>query len=130
MTSDTLGTGVTGLSLDLLAERIDHEREMRETREDAAAEALRTATAALERRLEGMNEFRAALSEQSRSYVTTVVFDTKVDALGSRITLVERAAERASGAISTWRFLAGGSGILGIIALALALLHTVNPNVP
>jgi hypothetical protein len=118
-----LGTGVTGLTLDLLAERIEHEQEIRETREAAAAEALQTATGALERRLEGMNEFRAQLTAQGATFVSSAVFDTKFDALSGRISLLERAAERTAGAIATWRFLAGGGGVLGLVSIALWLVH-------
>lgn len=127
-TSTPLGQGVTGLTLDMLAERIDHERDMRETREHAAAEALRTATTALEKRLEGMNEFRAALSEQNRNYVTVTVFDSRTESADKRLTILERAAERTTGAISTWRFLAGGGGILGLVSIALWIVQSTGPR--
>lgn len=128
-TSTPLGTGVTGLTLDMLAERIDHEREMRETREVAAMEALRTATTALEARLAGLNEFRAALTDQNRDFVHETVFDAKMDSLSSRLTVLERAAERTAGAISTWRFLAGGGGVLGLVSIALWVLHPSGPAI-
>ena len=118
-----LGQGVTGLTLDLLAERIDHEREVREAHERAAGAALATATEALDKRLEGMNEFRAQLTEQGRDFVTRTEYDAKHDALLNRLLVLERNAERTAGAIATWRFLAGGGGVLGLVSIALWLIH-------
>ena len=128
MTGNTpLGTGTTGLTLDLLAERIQGERELRESHEENAEQNLKTATQALEKRLEGMNEFRQALTEQNRNYVTFSVFDAKIDSLSSRITLLERTAERTAGSVATWRFLAGGGGLLGLIAIALTIIALLRP---
>ena len=118
-----LGQGVTGLTLDLLAERIDHEKELRVAAEESAAHALATATDTLERRLEGMNEFRAQLTTQSSTFISVTVFDAKIEALSNRITLLERVAERTAGSIATWRFLAGGGGLLGLVSIALWLVH-------
>lgn len=124
-----LGEGVSALSLDLLAERIDHERELRETAETASAKALITATDTLERRLEGMNEFRAQLTAQTQTFVSVNVFDARTEAIGMRINtlserigVLERQAERNAGSIATWRFLAGGSGVLGVLSLILWIL--------
>jgi len=125
-TNQPLGTGVTGLTLDLLAERIESERAIREAHEAAAESALHTATSALDRRLEGMNEFRAQLTEQNRTFISQTVFDAKIEALGQRLTLLERQAERQAGVIATWRFLAGGGGILGLVSIALWLIHPVS----
>ena len=125
-TNQPLGTGVTGLTLDLLAERIESERAIREAHEAAASAALSTATDALDRRLEGMNEFRAQLTEQNRTFISQTVFDAKIEALGQRLTLLERQAERQAGVIATWRFLAGGGGILGLVSIALWLIHPVS----
>jgi hypothetical protein len=121
--TNPLGTGVTGLTLDLLAERIAHERELREANEKNADTNLKTATTSMDKRLESMNEFRATLTEQNRTFVTVTVFDSKIDAQNNRITLLERAGERTSGAIATWRFLAGSGGVLSLIAIALYFLH-------
>jgi hypothetical protein len=104
-----LGTGVTGLTLDLLAERIESEQKVREaheqteqrireSHEEAAAQALQTATQALERRLEGMNEFRAQLTEQNRTFISQAVFDSRMEAMNARLTLLERTGERSAGA--------------------------------
>jgi hypothetical protein len=122
-TNQPLGTGVTGLTLDLLAERIEHEKDLREAAEESAAEALRTATGTLEKRLEGMNEFRAQLTTQTATFVSVDVFNSKMDALSGRINLLERSAERMAGSLATWRFLAGGGGILGLVSIALWLIH-------
>jgi len=117
-----------GLTLDLLAERIAGERELRESHEANAQSNLETATQALEKRLEGMNEFRQALTEQNRNYVTFSVFDAKIDSLSSRVSLLERAAERTAGSVATWRFLAGGGGLLGLVALALTVISLLRPT--
>ena len=121
-----LGEGVSALSLDLLAERIDHERELRENDATASARALITATDTLERRLEGMNEFRDQLTRQATTFISVTVFEARIDSINARIDVIsdrigvlERQAERNAGSIATWRFLAGGSGILGVISLIL-----------
>lgn len=119
----TLGQGVTGLTLDLLAERIDHETEMRKASEVASSEALKTATAALEKRLEGMNEFRAQLTKQAADFVSQTEYTTRIESLLGRISTLERTAERQAGAIATWRFFAGSGGLLGLVSIALWILH-------
>lgn len=129
-TTSPLGQGVTGLTLDMLAERIDHEREMRETREQSAAEALRTATTALEARLAGLNEFRQSLIDQNHDFVHETVFDAKIDGLAGRLTLLERSAERTAGGLSAVRFLVVLVGAPGVAALLYVLAsafsgHTV-----
>ena len=123
------GEGVTALSLDLLAERIDHERELRENDAKASARALVTATDTLERRLEGMNEFRDQLTRQAQTFVSGPVFDgrieavnARIDTLSDRIATLERQAERNAGSIATWRFLAGGSGVIGVLSLILWII--------
>lgn len=123
MPKQPLGQGVTGLTLDLLAERIEHERELRLADETASQEALRTATTALERRLEGLNEFRRQLTDQNASFLTKAEYDAKHEALIGRVSTLERAAERNAGAIATWRFLAGGGGLLGLVSIALWVIH-------
>ncbi len=130
MTNDhqPLGQGVTGLTLDLLAERIDTEHKLREAHERAAAEALRMATDTLNQRLEGMNEFRAQLSTQTQTFIDRKEFDAKFDGLASRLNILERASERTTGSIATWRFLAGGGGVLGLVSIALWIIHPVGPT--
>jgi len=117
-----LGEGVSALSLDLLAERIDHERELRENDAKASAKALQTATETLEKRLEGMNEFRAQLTEQGRDFIARTEYDAKHEALLNRLQVLERQSERQQGAIATWRFLAGGGGVLALLSLVLWII--------
>jgi hypothetical protein len=123
MPTTPLGTGVTGLTLDLLAERIQGERELRESHEENANANLRTATEALEKRLEGLNEFRGQLSDQNRTFVVQTVFDAKIEALSARLNALERTAERTAGSVATWRFLAGGGGLLGLVSIVLWVIH-------
>lgn len=118
-----LGRGVTGLTLDLLAERIEHERMMREAEHQATQEALTAATSALEKRLEGMNEFREQLTEQTRTFLSRNEYEGKHEALIGRIAVLERQSERAAGSIATWRFLAGGGGLLGLVSIVLWILR-------
>ena len=135
MTDHPLGQGVTGLSLDLLAERIDAEWQLRETREAAAKEALSTATTALDKRLDGMNEFRATLRDQSSQFMSRQEYEGKHEALSNRITQLERSSERSTGAIGAVRFLVVLVGAPGIAALLWVLAaafsgHSLGQTIP
>lgn len=63
----------------------------------AADKAVSKAEVATEKRFEGVNEFRAALNDQSRLQVTTDKFDSVIDGLNSRIRSLEARIEKGEG---------------------------------
>ena len=113
---------------EILAERIKHEREYTDQRFNATAKALDTATVALEKRLEGMNEFRAQLQAQTQTFVSNTEFDAKLEASNRRLAALEKLSDLSIGAAierqrsseataRSYALIAGGIGILSSIIL-------------
>ena len=59
-------------------------RELLEARLEATEKALGLARVELERRLEGMNEFREQLRDQAARFITRDEFDMRMDAMVAR----------------------------------------------
>ena len=59
----------------LLAERITHERELREAQQAAVEEARKYQLATLEVRLDAMNQFRQQLTEQAKTFMPIARFE-------------------------------------------------------
>lgn len=85
--------------------------------------ALDLATQAMEKRLDGMNEFRQSLRDQSVLFLTRAEYDGKHEALRARIAALERYDERTQGSVAAYRFLIVLLGVPGIAALAIALFN-------
>ncbi len=68
----------TGLTLGVLAERIDHERDIRERREESIKQALDKQAIEYERRLETLNHAHEAALEAQRSTVPREMFEAYV----------------------------------------------------
>lgn len=66
-------------------ERLRALRELLDQRSAMSEVAIAQATAALDRRLDGMNEFRAALSEAQGTYATQEALDVKVNEANRRV---------------------------------------------
>lgn len=85
--------------------------------------ALALAVAGVNERLGGMNEFRAALSDQAATFVTRAelkTMQTTIEALTSRL---DRQEGSSKGMTAAWGILLGAVGLLGaIITIALAFL--------
>ncbi len=88
---------------------VAHERELREGWQVAhervhslEEEARRLATVDVDRRLQGMNEFRAENLEDRGKYVTREVLDGKLEALDTRLKLIENARSNLEGRL--WVF--------------------------
>lgn len=106
------------------------------------SEALTKADLALERRLEGMNEFRAQLEKQSGAFLTREVFEqalnnnaekydtiikaivnrheADMDALKDEIQGEREYRKTFEGSINTWKWIAtflGASGLAGVILM-------------
>lgn len=81
-------------------------------------EAVRTALAALDRRLDGMNEFRETLSDQSRRFML------REDAERRLKTLEDQATKR-SGFSGGWVVAVGVVGLVSlVVGFILTLRHT------
>lgn len=85
-----------GKRCDALSARIDALDNMLAEREErtkerfiAIADATRTATTALDRRLDVMNEFRAAMSDQTNKMLPVNVYDVQYKALVDRIAIAD-----------------------------------------
>jgi hypothetical protein len=90
----------------------------------AADRAVTKAEQAVERRLEGMNEFRAAMADQQAKLPTRTEVDSaiavviaRLDSLGERITRLEQAQSRAAGmGAGAWQLWLALGGIVALIA--------------
>jgi len=154
--------------LDLLAERIDHERqlrvaseerllhekELREQVETAVEKARSIQFNEYERRLEALNGEAGRIREVLEKTVPREVFEQyiksqadasqaalqvaterrdasdrelgiKFDNQGQMIRALSERLQTWQGSLNVWRFLAGGGGVLGLVSIALWLLHPV-----
>jgi len=66
----------------------------------------------LERRLEGMNEFRAQLEKQTRNFVTREYYETKHELIERRITELEKLRNVREGQLTMVVAMAGIGGAL------------------
>lgn len=101
----------------------------------AIAKAIELADKIQDRANAAGNEWRATLTDNNAKYLTKAEADGMLsltaasrEALGNRITALERRADRAEGSIATWRFLAGFLGLGGIVSLALWLVTAFGPK--
>ena len=79
---------------------------------------------ALEKRLEGMNEFREQLKEQESSFVTRDVLDAHLISVQKQIDMIKEKRfmdeGRNRGIGSSWAFVVGGIALVsGLVALVL-----------
>lgn len=81
-------------------------------------EAVRTALASLDRRLDGMNEFRQTLSDQSRNFMLR-------DEAERRLKTLEDQATKRSGFSGGWVVAVGVVGLVSlVVGFVLTLRHT------
>jgi hypothetical protein len=91
----------------------------RDARFRKLTDGIKTASAALDHRLEAMNEFRAQMREQGTSYVRRDMLDVFGQAVNARLDHVEAAPERARGRMSVYAGLAAAAAAaVAIITLA------------
>ena len=67
----------------------------------AMDKAVAAAKGDMDRRLEGMNEFRAQLEKQAGTFASRAEFTLRIDNLSRQITALEKIANQATGS-STW----------------------------
>lgn len=121
----------------LLAERISHERD---TRNEYIAShrqqhtddlrALQTATKALEDRLAGLNEFRAQLTDQAKTFSTRTDLErVEIDIrrqmreMAETISKLVESDNRSQGALGIARFLGPAGLLAGLAALVLSIVN-------
>ena len=85
-----------------------------EKRFELSESAARTALAAMDKRLEGMNEFRGAIEDQAKHFISRV----EHDALCKRIEVLEQNRARIEGRASTSLIIALAGVIVALISLA------------
>lgn len=92
----------------------------------SAKEAVIKAEEAANKRFEGVNEFRATLSDQAQTFMGKAEADARLKALeqdtAKNSARIDSMQARGEGASSLWGFIAGGVGLLIAVAMfAMAL---------
>ena len=112
-----------------MAEDVQHERELREQWQVShervhvlEQDAIGLARAAIEAKLEGMNELRAQINTERGQYVTRAIYDAQMDVLrnstDSRLKLLEQSKSNIEGRM--WMM---GAGISGAVLELNLVLH-------
>ena len=110
-------------------ERFNAQEKATLTALDAARTATSKAESAMERRLEGMNEFRAALTSQTAAFITREVFETRAKNMDLLIAAMrEELAQtrgRGAGSVSSralfFSVIAATGSIIGVVMLIVNL---------
>lgn len=115
-----------------LTERAEASRVLQEQRAAMNKAALDSALQANDKRLEGMNEFRATLTAQATTFLSKSEGAARFDALGERIAALtsrlDKAEAQGAGSAATWAVIAAVVGVLlGIGGLAVALSKQRSP---
>ena len=122
---------IPALSPEVLAERIEHERELRQQTERYVNKALRKQADEYERRLDALNHaHEQAVAEQARTvsrelfdvYVkeTSLAGDLKLKPISDRVSKVESWQDQWSGRVIGLGVI--GSAILGLLLAQFALM--------
>ena len=86
----------------------------------AQKEAVTKAEIAVEKRLEGVNEFRAQLADQQRSLMPRQEAEVRLSATDARLKVAEenvmRFAATKSGGREMWAYIIGGVGVMLAVA--------------
>lgn len=98
---------------------LDERNRRYEQRFEASQEALHTALMALEARLQGVNEFRATLSDQASTFATRDQVDALREAVSALTGRIERAEGSRAGISTGWAVLIG---VVSVGALVVGLL--------
>lgn len=88
----------------------------------AAQRAVEKAEVAVEKRLEGMNEFRGSLADQARLLMPRAEADNRFSGINEQLkdisSRIDRQEGRGSGLNAGWGYLVGAVGLLaGLIAI-------------
>lgn len=93
----------------------------------AAQRAVEKAEIAVEKRLEGMNEFRGTLSDQASMLMPRAEAENRLTTLSERVAAlssrIDRGEGKGSGLSAGWGYLIGAVGLLGsMLSVAYAVL--------
>jgi hypothetical protein len=83
-----------------LEKLLEAERTLNDQRFSEIRSSTEFARQGMEKRLDSMNEFRAALQDSNNKFVSRVEFDTRIESLIQRIGIAERSIWMASGALA------------------------------
>lgn len=86
----TPSLAAVAIRLEALVARVEERDRLYTERSAEAATALRSAAVELDKRLNGMNEWRQTLQDRDKAYMLTAVFDKQHDALADRVNKIER----------------------------------------
>lgn len=90
---------------------------------ETAKEAVAKAEAATERRLEGLNELRAMVSDYQRDLLPRSEADSMIGNIQDRIDRLEKAhttqTGRATGLAAGWAYLIAAVGLVGVVIAIL-----------
>lgn len=123
---DQLNKRIDSLT-DLMTERFANAKEQVANALESSNRAIQKADLATEKRFEGVNEFRAALTDQNREFVRQVEYDTghanltdKVDVLSASVISVESTVRNRIGSTPSGPvFLISVISVMGAIIIAL-----------
>jgi hypothetical protein len=125
--SGETGKSESGLTVDTLKLLLDERDRRYEQRFESQKEAVSKATAALERRLEGMNEIRAAMSEQAATFLPRGEYDSAHDSLVARVNdlndRINRTEGKSSGVTSSLGALLAIAGVvIALVTVAVTII--------
>lgn len=137
--SGRIGRQSTDISL---REYIDLKFESHEDRHRSEGSARKVAEGNVERRLTELNGLRAEVVTDRGTFVRVDALDgkleavdakvnnradrnlSKIEVLDQRLDTLEKAQQRAEGAVNTWRWIAGFLGMTGVGAFIFALFNS------
>lgn len=121
-TTETLRIHLEGL--------LNAHAELDQNRHERESEAIKTAADALDKRLDGVNEFRAQLGDQARSFLPRPEYDVQQKALEERMTKLETnswlSLGQKNGMDDATKIVVGALSILltaASVAVAILALH-------
>lgn len=97
----------------------EHDR-LYDERFESQKQALNRTGSAIDRRFEAVNEFRAQLSDQSRTFMTRDEITQRIDGLAEKIDILSRIAERRSG--QTTGLNAGWGYLVSLITVVMLVV--------
>jgi hypothetical protein len=113
--------------LTTLRTRVDLQAEKSDAALAASDKAILKAEAAAEKRFESVNEFRLTLSDQTKTFITKVEFESLRETNGARIvdlsSRLDKIEGKSIGLNAGWIYLLGFSSLIGIVASIIAILH-------
>ncbi len=105
---------------------LENQRAMAQQSIAASSEAIRKAELAMEKRFDSVNEFRAQLGDQARTFMPRSEFEVAQNALMERLVKIEGAiaaqASTKTGATAGWMF---AVGVVGFVMIITSIIVTI-----